>query len=241
MMPDLAILAGGLATRMRPATETIPKSLLPVAGRPFLDHQLALLKRQGISRVVLCAGHLGGQIRDFAGDGSAWGLKVEYSFDGPVLLGTGGALRRALPLLSDPFWVLYGDSYLEMDLGAALSAWQASGLEALMTVYQNEGKYDTSNVIFRDGKVLRYDKTARDPAMLHIDHGLGLLRHSSFGRVGDGSFDLAGLYGQLARAGQLAGFEASRRFFEIGSAEGLAETERHLLSQGGTASKEEDR
>src|SRR5258708_1931944 len=111
MLP-IAILAGGLATRLRPITETIPKALVEIAGEPFLAHQLHLLRANGYERVVMCVGYLGEMVRDFAGDGSQFGMQVEYSFDGEALLGTAGALRKALPLLADDFSVIYGDSYL---------------------------------------------------------------------------------------------------------------------------------
>jgi NDP-sugar pyrophosphorylase family protein len=147
MLP-IAILAGGLATRLRPITETIPKALIEVAGEPFLAHQLRLLRRYGFERVVLCVGYLGEMIQAFAGNGAAFGLRVEYAFDGPQLLGTGGALRRALPLLGERFAVIYGDSYLPCDYQAALAAFDDSGKLGLMSVYRNEGRWDTSNVEF---------------------------------------------------------------------------------------------
>ena len=111
----VAILAGGLATRLRPVTEDTPKALLDVAGKPFVVRQLEYLRQQGIVRVVLCVGYLGEQIRAVVGDGSALGLEVLYSWDGPQLLGTGGALRHALSALGEQFMVLYGDSYLPID------------------------------------------------------------------------------------------------------------------------------
>src|SRR4051812_42459269 len=143
MLP-IAILAGGLATRLRPVTETIPKALIEVAGEPFLAHQLRLLKRNGFDRVVLCVGYLGEMIRDFAGDGQSFGLRVEYVFDGPKLLGTAGALRRALPVLGEAFAVTYGDSYLPVDYRAAIDSFMQSGKLGLMSVYRNEGLWDTS-------------------------------------------------------------------------------------------------
>ena len=171
----VAVLAGGLATRLGPLTKQTPKCLLDVAGRPFVHHQLARLRKQGVERVVLCLGYLGEQVAEAVGDGSAFGLEVAYSFDGPELRGTAGAIRRALPLLGPAFFVLYGDSYLECRYAAVQAAFEASGRLALMTVFRNEGRWDTSNVEFRDGRILAYDKTARTPAMQHIDYGLGVL------------------------------------------------------------------
>src|SRR5437764_15144072 len=164
----VALLAGGLATRLRPITQTIPKALVEVAGRPFIDHQLALLHRNGIRKVVLCLGHLGEQVEQHLGDGSAHGMEVRYSHDGAVLLGTGGALRRAAALLGEVFWVMYGDSYMDIDYPAVLADFAARDALGLMTVYANGNRHDRSNVAFRDGRLLRYDKRTPTPAMTHI-------------------------------------------------------------------------
>jgi NDP-sugar pyrophosphorylase family protein len=223
--PDIpvAILAGGLATRLRPITEKIPKSLLPVAGRPFLAHQLELLHSRGIRRVVLCVGHLGEMIRrDFGGD--AFGIQLDYSFDGDKLLGTGGAIKRALPKLGGEFFILYGDSYLPVQYAPVAEHFHRCGKPGLMTVYRNEGKYDTSNVVFRDGEIVAYDKKAKLPEMRHIDYGLSLFKSSVFHSYSaDQIFDLAEVMGRLVREKQLAGCEVPERFFEMGSPAGLAE------------------
>ena len=220
----VAILAGGLATRLQPITEKIPKSLVDIAGEPFLAHQLRLLHSHGIRKAVLCVGHLGEMIeRDF-GDGATFGVELRYSFDGPVLLGTGGALRRALPLLGDAFFVLYGDSYLPVDYAAVGEAWRASAKDALMTVFQNEGAWDTSNVEFSDGKLLLYDKRDRTPAMRHIDYGLSIFKASVFADRASGErFDLSDVQRDLVAQGRLAGYEVRERFYEVGSHAGLAE------------------
>ncbi len=234
MSPDLpvAILAGGLATRLRPLTERIPKALVDVAGEPFLCHQLRLLRKAGLTRIVLCAGHLGEKIVEQYGDGRSWGMQIEYSFDGPGLLGTGGALIRALPLLGDAFYVLYGDSYLPVDYRAVGRAFLASGLPGLMTVYENRGQYDSSNVWFAEGRIKVYDKKNRAPQMCHIDYGLGLLRADVLRAwPADGVVDLADVYGRLVASGQLAGYEVKERFYEIGSPEGLRELDA-LLKAG---------
>jgi NDP-sugar pyrophosphorylase family protein len=230
---SVAILAGGLATRLRPITEKIPKSLVGVAGEPFLAHQLRLLQARGVRRAVLCVGYLGEMIeRDF-GDGAAFGIELRYSFDGPALLGTGGALRQALPLLGEEFFVLYGDSYLPIDYAAVLADFHASGQPGLMTVFRNEGAWDTSNVQFEDGRIVRYDKRERTPAMLHIDYGLGIFHASVFAeRAAGEAFDLAEVQRGLVAKGALAGHEVFQRFYEIGSHAGLAELE--TLLQSGT-------
>jgi N-acetyl-alpha-D-muramate 1-phosphate uridylyltransferase len=233
MMPPVAILAGGLATRLGDVTKTIPKALLDIAGKPFIVHQLALLRAAGVTRVVMCIAHLADQIEAVLGDGSSFGLEVSYSHDkrGPngELLGTGGALRNALPLLGDEFLVMYGDSYLLCDYAAITAAWRASGKLGLMTVFKNDGQYDTSNVEMRDGRVLRYDKT--DVAGLtHIDWGLGAFRAEAFAGYPDGKLDLVRIYQDLLARDQLFGYEVSERFYEIGSHAGLEDT-RRLLSK----------
>ena len=232
MLP-VAILAGGLATRLRPATEKAPKSLLEVNGEPFIAHQLRLLKTNGISRVVLCVGFLGEMVRDAVKDGRAFGLQVKYSFDGASLLGTAGALKRALPLLGRAFLTLYGDSYLLCDYGAVAQKFEESGKQALMTVFRNEGNWDSSNVEFTDGRIVAYDKKQRTPRMKYIDYGLGAFTARAFDRVpADQAFDLAELYQAILADGELAGMEIQQRFYEIGSPTGLEETARFIASRG---------
>jgi N-acetyl-alpha-D-muramate 1-phosphate uridylyltransferase len=226
MMLPVAILAGGLATRLHPITETIPKSLVEVAGQPFVLHQLALLRGR---RVVLCLGHLGEQIEAVVGDGARHGVEAAYSYDGEQLLGTGGALRKALPLLGDAFLVLYGDSYLRCDYTDVERTFGASRKLGLMAVFENRGQYDASNVSFRDGRILRYDKTPGLPDMTHIDYGLGALRTAAFaGYPAGGRLELTTVYRDLLARGELAAYEMHQRFFEIGSSAGLEETRRLL-------------
>ena len=229
MSLPVAILAGGLATRLRPITETVPKALVEIAGRPFAEHQAELLRAQGVTDVVWLVGYRADQIEKALGNGSRWDLRFTYVHDGPVLLGTGGAVRRALPLLGGAFFVMYGDSYLECDFAEVERVFRDSGRSGLMTVYRNEGLYDTSNVEFVDGRIVRYEKQARTPSMRHIDWGLGVLTASAFGRYGDGEpLDLARVYQDLLAAGDLAGYEVSHRFYEIGSPEGIADTDAYL-------------
>jgi MurNAc alpha-1-phosphate uridylyltransferase len=225
----VAILAGGLATRLRPLTAHVPKSLLPVAGQPFIFHQLEMLRSQGVERVVLCVGHLGDQVRSTVGDGAMPGLTLSYSFDGNELLGTGGALQRALPLLGDEFFVLNGDSYLPCSLAAIQRAYQAAHRPALMTVLCNDNQGDRSNVLFRDGELLAYDKHAPLSNMRHVDFGLSVLSRTVFAPYREERvIDLASILRDLARSGQLAGFEVTGRFYEIGSMQGLKDTEEYL-------------
>jgi len=220
----VAILAGGIATRLRPHTEKIPKSLLDVHGEPFLAHQLRLLASRGVRRVVICAGHLGTMIQQFVGSGEDFGLSVGFSLDGPKLLGTGGAIKKALPILGPAFFVLYGDSYLPCDYEAVQFEFEKSGKKALMTVFRNQNQLDKSNVEFHAGAIFSYDKVAQTAAMRHIDYGLGVFRDSAFDTVpADEVVDLALIYQSLLRSGQLAAFEVPGRFYEIGSLAGLEE------------------
>ena len=227
-MPPVALLAGGLATRLYPLTKKMPKALIQVAGEPFIAHQLRLLHREGIRQVVLCLGFLGEKVRDVVGTGEKFNLDVAYSFDGDKLLGTGGALKRALPLLGDHFFVLYGDSYLDVPYAPPHAAFRESGEPALMTVFRNEGRWDTSNVLFDGSHVVRYDKRNPSPDMHYIDYGLGLFTRDVIAEWPKEAFDLAEVYAQLAEQGRLAGFEVSHRFYEIGTPQGLAETDAHL-------------
>lgn len=228
----VAILAGGLATRLKPITEKIPKSLVPVTGKTFLARQLELLRSRGIRRAILCVGHLGGMIeRDFGKE--AYGVKLDYAFDGPKLLGTGGAIKCALPLLGTEFFVLYGDSYLPIEYRPVADFFQRSGKLGCMTVYRNEGRYDTSNVVFAENEIKVYDKKNRVPEMRHIDYGLSVFKAAAFDTFpNDRPFDLADVMSQLVRAGQLAGFEVHERFYEVGSPAGLAELEAFFAKNG---------
>jgi NDP-sugar pyrophosphorylase family protein len=228
-MLAVAILAGGLATRLRPLTDRVPKSLLEIAGRPFIFHQLELLRNEGVDRVVLCVGHLGEQIRAVVGDGRTHGIAIDYSFDGSELLGTGGALRRALPILGAAFFVLNGDSYLRCPLARIQSAYEASRRPALMTVLRNDNHWERSNVLYRHGEIIEYDKHSQRADMAHVDFGLSVLSSSVFASYAAAKvIDLADICRDLSRSGLLAAFEVAERFYEIGSLQGIADTEEFL-------------
>ena len=235
MLP-VAVLAGGLATRLGSITASVPKLLLDVNGRPFADYQLTWHKSEGVSDVVYCLGHLSEQVIATLGDGGAWDMRFKYVVDGPSLLGTGGALQRALPLLGDRFFVLYGDSLLTCNLADIDRAHQASRRRCLMTVFENDGRWDTSNIVYRDGEIVAYDKVHRRPDMRHIDYGLGVLTPAALAGYPHGErLDLATVYQDQLRAGQLAAYEVRTRFYEIGSHEGLEETRRYLAAHPGSA------
>jgi NDP-sugar pyrophosphorylase family protein len=231
-MLSVAILAGGLATRLRPITKEIPKSLIEVAGKPFIFHQLEYLRRQGINSVVLCIGFLGEMIQEAVGDGSQWGMRVSYSHDGSSLQGTGGALRLALPLLGEVFFILYGDSYLPINFSEVEKTYAASGKKGLMTVLKNKNRWDRSNVEFDVGKIIEYNKTIIRPQMHYIDYGLSLLQGSVLKVYPAGqSLDLSKVYNDLSLAGELAGHEVFDRFYEVGSHQGIADIQSYFLEK----------
>jgi NDP-sugar pyrophosphorylase family protein len=235
------ILAGGLGTRVQGVDPSLPKTLLPVAGRPFADWQLRWLAGQGVDSVVYSVGHRADQVRAFVGDGSAWGIAVEYVEETDGLLGTGGAVRLAVDqgVLGQRFFVLYGDSYLRVDLAAVDDAFTRRGLPAMMTVFANDGRWDASNVVFDGRLVVEYRKGLPDPppAMRFIDYGLLELRRDLVvDEVPSGRpSDLAALLEPLSRRSRLAGVEVAERFFEIGSPEGIAELDRFLTDGGNPA------
>jgi len=230
VMPAVVILLGGYATRLYPVTKSVPKAMLPVAGKPFIAHQLALLKKKGITQVVLCSGYLSKQIEDFVGNGAGFGLSAVFSLDGDKLLGTGGAIKKALPLLGEEFFVMYGDSYLNIDFKAVSDFFLSTKAKGLMTVFKNKGKWDRSNIVFKHGKIINYDKKESAKEMEYIDFGLSMLRKSAFDECGNEEvFDMAALYKALVEKGQMLGYEVKNRFYEIGSPRGLAETEKYLL------------
>jgi NDP-sugar pyrophosphorylase family protein len=229
MSLPVVILAGGLATRLRPLTEKIPKALIEVAGRPFVEHQIELLRRNEITEVVLCVGYLGEMIEKRYGDGEALGVRIRYSFDGPKLLGTGGAIKKASTILPDAFFVLYGDSYLPVEYQAVAAAFREANKPALMTVFANADAWDNSNVWFEQAGIRLYSKREKLPKMRHIDYGLMICTRAIFDAYADAvPFDLADTLEDLSRKGELAGYEVSQRFYEIGSPTGLAELDRLL-------------
>ena len=230
------ILAGGLGTRLYPATKDLPKCLIEVAGRPFAHLQLEWLATQGIEDVTYSIGHLGARVRDELGDGSRFGVEMAYVDEGAEPVGTGGAVRLAIEsgAVHDDFFVLYGDSYLSIDLQAVEEDFRDRGADALMTVYRNRGRWEHSNAVFAQGMVTRYEKglAVVPPEMEFVDYGLSAWKRDVALEVvpGGGPSDLADAFATLSRAGRLAGFEASDRFFQIGTASGLAELERHLAA-----------
>jgi NDP-sugar pyrophosphorylase family protein len=231
-LPPVCILAGGFGTRLGHRVDEVPKPLIEVAGQPFLLHQLRLLADHGAAEVVLCVGYLGELIQRVIGE-ERFGIEISYSYDeDPRLDGTLGAIRRAQSALGERFLVLYGDTYLQLDYRAVTRAWAASKLPAMMTVLQNDGRWDTSNALLEGERVTAYDKRTPVAGMRWIDYGLGGLTSSALTYVDQQERDLAALYGVLAGRRQLFGAEVSKRFYEIGSPAALIETDTFLRSLG---------
>lgn len=230
-LPTVCILAGGLGTRLGERVRDTPKPLLEIAGEPFLVHQLRLLASSGAREVVLCVGYRGEQIASRVGS-ERFGIRIHYSYDAPGLDGTLGAIRRALPRLGERFLVLYGDTYLRIDYADVARVWRESELPAIMTVLRNDGRWDTSNVDFQAGLVLAYDKAEPRPDMRWIDYGLGGLTVDALSTADPNERELARLYRQLAAEGRLCGYQATERFYEIGTPSGFKEADDFLCELG---------
>lgn len=229
MSLPVAILCGGQGSRLGALTASTPKALVQVAGQPFISHQFALLRRAGFHDVVLLVGHLGTEIVESVGDGTKYGVNVRYVSDGPIPLGTGGAVRKAIPFLGDAFMVIYGDSYLDCNYADVARRFVERGRLGMMTVVRNDGKLGRSNVRIVDGEVVSYSK-AGGQDMQHLDYGLNLFRSAAFEGETHESFDLAAVHDRLIRMRELDAFEMSERFFEIGSISGLEEAAARIQS-----------
>jgi len=227
------ILAGGLATRLRPITNKIPKSMIRIKNKPFLEYQIELLRRNDINEIILCVGYLGEQIEEYFGNGKKFGVNIKYSYENEQLLGTGGAIRNTLDLLSNYFFVLYGDSYLNVNYKEIYNYFLKINYPVLLVVYKNNDKWDKSNVVFKDGIVAIYDKNNYIPEMEFIDYGLSILSERVLMRIPKNvSYDLANLYKGLSVEKKLAGYEVLGRFYEIGSKNGLKEFENYIKGKG---------
>ena len=229
-LPPICILAGGLGTRLGDRVSELPKPLIEVAGEPFLIHQLRLLASHGIERAVICVGYRGEQIVETIGP-ERYGIEIDYSVDGAELAGTLGAIRGAQSQLGQRFLVLYGDTYLRVDYAGAALAWAGSGLPAMMAVFNNDGELEPSNASFDGILVTRYSKQAPTPEMRWIDYGLGGLTADALDLAGAAESDLCAFYAELARRGELFGFPATERFYDIGTPAALAETDAFLRSR----------
>jgi NDP-sugar pyrophosphorylase family protein len=228
MLP-LAILVGGFGSRLGSLTKEIPKCLIEINGRPFVDWQLDLLVKNGFSDFVFCVSYKSKTIQEYIGDGTERGIRIRYSIDGETQLGTGGAIQKAIPMLGEVFGVIYGDSYLPINYLAVEKEFLNSKSQALMTVYKNQNQLDTSNVEFFQGKLIKYEKGTQNEKMLHIDYGMTFFREAAFRNwLDQSSFDLSKVCHQLAMDGQLDGFEVFERFYEIGSLPGIEDFSQYL-------------
>jgi NDP-sugar pyrophosphorylase family protein len=232
---QMVILAGGLGMRLRPLTERVPKCLIPVNGRPFLEYQLEMLARRGVRDIVLCVGHLGEAVLDHLGAGHRLGVNIVYSWERDGLLGTAGALKRAEPLLAGEFFVTYGDCYLLLDYRAIMTSFRASDALGMMVVYRNHDLLERSNVVVHDGRVAAYDKNTRLPGMEYINEGLSVLRRRALRLVPEGEpLSQEELYGGLIAKEKLLAYETQQRFYEVGSLRGIEEFQQ-LMAQGSPA------
>jgi NDP-sugar pyrophosphorylase family protein len=228
VFPPVLILAGGLGTRLKTLTGDLPKSLVPVHRRPFIQYQLGLLSREGVNDVVICVGHRSEPLIEYVGDGQEFGLNVQYAHDGDKLLGTGGAVLRASELVGSPFAVLYGDSYLDFEWAPVYKAFVQSGKKALMTVFNNDNAFIPSNILFRDGQIVEYNKDEPHKDMHHVDFGLSIFSREAFAQEPGSAFDLSEVVQRLIAEHQLAGYETQQRFYEVGTPEGVMELEEYL-------------
>jgi NDP-sugar pyrophosphorylase family protein len=233
-LPTLLILAGGMGTRIRALlAEGLPKSLVPVDGEPFVDRQMRLIARKGFRKVVFCVGYAAEPLIERLGNGSDFGLQIDYSSDGDGLLGTAGAIKKALRSTKDEdVAVMYGDSYLDVEYMPIYETFKQSNKNALITVYRNDGKLIKSNMLLRNGSILAYDKSAAAPKdMAHVDFGLSFYKRAVFESVTDVPMDLSVITQKLIAENQLAGYEVTTRFYEVGTPEGVRDLESYLAGK----------
>jgi N-acetyl-alpha-D-muramate 1-phosphate uridylyltransferase len=221
---QVAVIAGGKGTRLFPLTKDLPKPMVPVNGKPFLEYEINLLKNNGISDFVFCVGYLGRVIQGYFGDGEELGVRIRYSFDGEKPLGVIGALKSAEPLLEESFFMTYADCYLRADYENAMRKFRNSGRLGLMFVYENRDKYGKSDVEVKDGYVVNYDKKNNTPNMTFINYGATALRKKSLDLVpGDQEFGEEEFFGRLIKDRELLAHVVTERFYEIGTKESLKE------------------
>tara|TARA_B100002003_G_C14056443_1_gene508708 strand:- start:348 stop:1040 length:693 start_codon:yes stop_codon:yes gene_type:complete len=220
---QVAILAGGLATRLKGLTRNQPKSMVKIQGKPFLGYQLELLQREGIKNIILCLGHMGEQIKRHVGDGSKYEMNIRYSAESKPL-GTAGALKKAEALLDEVFFAMYGDSYLFVDFNRAMSYFESQNKLALMTVYKNYNRYGRSNTAIEGNLVKKFSQSQRTDDMAYIEYGANIFKKEALGLIPENqSYSLDDLFLKLIERKELLAFEVKERFYEIGSPQGLKE------------------
>jgi len=225
---QVVILAGGLATRLGNLTRNQPKSMVKVWGKPFLEYQLAVLRRGGIEDIILCIGHMGEQIERHFGNGSKYGVNIKYSIE-DKLLGTAGALKKAEALLYDRFFTMYGDSYLFLDFSLVMSYFESRNKLALMTVYKNNDRYDRSNTIVEEGLVKKFSKKERTRDMVYIEYGANIFKKEALEMIPENQFySLDDFFPSLIKMEELLAFEVKERFYELGSPQGFEEFKTYI-------------
>lgn len=225
---QVAILAGGLARRLGDLTRNQPKSMLKSREKTFLEYQLELLRKGGIRNVLLCIGHMGEQIERYFGNGREYGVNIKYSLE-DKLLGTAGALKNAEGLLGDVFFTMYGDSYLFLDLSAAMRYFKSQNKLALMAVYKNYDRYGTSNTVVEGNLVKKFSKQEKTKNMVYIEYGANIFKKEVLNMIPQNQFySLDDLFPRLIEMRQLLAFEVKERFYETGSPQGLKEFEEYI-------------
>jgi NDP-sugar pyrophosphorylase family protein len=226
---QVVILAGGLATRLQPLTEKKPKSLIDIHGKPFLEYQLDFLRKAEVKNVVLCVGYLGTMIEEHFGNGRKFGIDIKYNYETNRLLGTGGALKRAEGLLEDEFFTLYGDSYIFLDFRLVMSYFKKNYKLGLMVVYRNYNRYDSSNVIVENNRIKYYGKEESEFEMTYIDYGASVFRKKALELIPPNQvYSLGEFFNQLIEREELLAYEVDKRFYQIGSPEGLEEFTKYV-------------
>lgn len=228
---QIVILAGGLASRLNNITKTIPKSLIKINGKSFVEYQLDYLKSQNIIDVIFCVGHLSDQIENFLGDGSKFGMNIKFSNDGPNLLGTGGAIKNAIKYLDDDFFVIYGDSFLPINFNNVLRRFRFQKSIAMMTILKNKNSWDKSNVVFKNNQICLYDKSNFINEMQYIDYGLTVYKKIIFENIDESVFDLSQILNKLSLKGDLDYYKVNSRFYEIGSISGIKDFNNYVCKE----------
>jgi len=229
---QIVILCGGLATRLGNLAKNTPKSMMEINSKPFLEHQIEKLKKQGLKDIVLCVGHLSRQIEEYFGNGKKFGVKIKYSYDGEKQLGPIGAVKNAESLLDDDFFIMYGDSYLSVDFQKAYSDFKKTNKSALMVVYKNQDKYDKSNLIVDNNMVIGYGAEDKTKEMIFIDYGTSVLSKKTLESVPENTMYSTGeFFSELIKKNQLCAYEAKKRFYHIGNLEALEELEKYIKNQ----------
>ncbi len=228
-MMTVIILCGGLASRLYPLSETTPKSLIEIHKKPFIHYQLEQLHQQHITDVILCVGKFGDIIEEKIGN-KYKNITIQYSHDGELPLGTGGAIKKALSLIPEnDFIVLYGDSYLQIPINKMINKYYASKKPILMSVYRNKNKLHKNNIIY-NGEILSYDKELYHPDMTHIDYGINIFNKSVFVQTPH-IFDLSKLLTDFVKIKQVSSIEATVSFHEVGSFKGIEKFEKFIVNK----------